>query len=115
MQKLHVNVGTIGHVDHGKTTLTSAITKVMAALHGGQALEFGEIDRASEERERGVTINLPGRPAGAGLRAAGHRGDRCRSPGCVGGRLHPGAGGGDGYPDPMAPRRPWRSRAAGRR
>jgi elongation factor Tu len=58
MDKLHVNVGTIGHVDHGKTTLTSAITKVMAAVHGGKALDFGEIDKAPEERVRGITINL---------------------------------------------------------
>jgi elongation factor Tu len=57
MNKLHVNVGTIGHVDHGKTTLTAALTKVMAAFHGGRALAFDEIDRAPEERERGVTIN----------------------------------------------------------
>jgi elongation factor Tu len=58
MGKLHVNVGTIGHVDHGKTTLTSAITKVMAADRGGRALAFGEIDNAPEERVRGITINL---------------------------------------------------------
>ncbi len=58
MGKLHVNVGTIGHVDHGKTTLTSAITKVMAAAHGGKALDFGDIDKAPEERVRGITINL---------------------------------------------------------
>jgi elongation factor Tu len=58
MGKLHVNVGTIGHVDHGKTTLTAAITKVMAALHGGRALDCAEIDSAPEERVRGITINL---------------------------------------------------------
>jgi elongation factor Tu len=58
MGKVHVNVGTIGHVDHGKTTLTSAITKVMAALHGGKALDFEQIDSAPEERVRGITINL---------------------------------------------------------
>ena len=58
MGKLHVNVGTIGHVDHGKTTLTSAITKVMAAKHGGRALDYGDIDSAPEERKHGVTINL---------------------------------------------------------
>jgi elongation factor Tu len=58
MGKLHLNVGTIGHVDHGKTTLTSAITKVMAAAHGGKALDFGDIDKAPEERIRGITINL---------------------------------------------------------
>jgi len=58
MGKLHLNVGTIGHVDHGKTTLTSAITKVMAALHGGQARTLDQIDSAPEERVRGITINL---------------------------------------------------------
>jgi elongation factor Tu len=58
MGKLHVNVGTIGHVDHGKTTLTAAITKVMAGLHGGRALDCAQIDSAPEERVRGITINL---------------------------------------------------------
>src|SRR5262245_52394400 len=58
MGKLHVNVGTIGHVDHGKTTLTAAITRVMAALHGGRALDCAEIDSAPEEQLRGITINL---------------------------------------------------------
>ena len=57
-QKIHVNVGTIGHVDHGKTTLTAAITKVMAKMHGGVGKGFAEIDSAPEERERGITINL---------------------------------------------------------
>ncbi len=54
--KPHVNVGTIGHVDHGKTTLTAAITMVMAAKHGGEIKEFDQIDNAPEERERGITI-----------------------------------------------------------
>ena len=54
--KPHVNVGTIGHVDHGKTTLTAAITKVMAAQHGGEVKAFDQIDNAPEERERGITI-----------------------------------------------------------
>ena len=54
--KPHVNIGTIGHVDHGKTTLTAALTKVMADLHGGHALAFDQIDSAPEERERGITI-----------------------------------------------------------
>ena len=54
--KPHVNVGTIGHVDHGKTTLTAAITKVMAGKHGGEATAFENIDAAPEERERGITI-----------------------------------------------------------
>jgi elongation factor Tu len=55
--KPHVNVGTIGHVDHGKTTLTAAITKVMAEARGGEAKSFAEIDNAPEERERGITIS----------------------------------------------------------
>ena len=54
--KPHVNVGTIGHVDHGKTTLTAALTKIMAASHGGEVKAFDEIDNAPEERERGITI-----------------------------------------------------------
>jgi elongation factor Tu len=56
-QKQHVNVGTIGHVDHGKTTLTAALTQVTALLYGGRARRFDEIDNAPEERERGITIN----------------------------------------------------------
>lgn len=55
--KIHVNVGTIGHVDHGKTTLTSAITQVQAARLGGQAMSFDQIDKAPEEKARGITIN----------------------------------------------------------
>ena len=55
--KPHVNVGTIGHVDHGKTTLTAAITKVMAEAQGGVSKSFAEIDNAPEERERGITIS----------------------------------------------------------
>jgi elongation factor Tu len=54
--KPHVNVGTIGHVDHGKTTLTAALTKVMAEKMGGETKAFDEIDNAPEERERGITI-----------------------------------------------------------
>ncbi len=54
--KPHVNVGTIGHVDHGKTTLTAAMTKVCADLRGGSFTAFDEIDKAPEERERGITI-----------------------------------------------------------
>ncbi|MDX2313910.1 MAG: elongation factor Tu [Gammaproteobacteria bacterium] len=54
--KPHVNVGTIGHVDHGKTTLTAALTKCMAEKHGGDMKAFDEIDNAPEERERGITI-----------------------------------------------------------
>ncbi len=55
--KPHVNVGTIGHVDHGKTTLTAAITKVLAAKFGGEAKAYDQIDAAPEERARGITIN----------------------------------------------------------
>jgi len=55
--KPHCNVGTIGHVDHGKTTLTAAITKVMAEASGGAAVAFDQIDKAPEERERGITIS----------------------------------------------------------
>jgi elongation factor Tu len=54
--KVHVNVGTIGHVDHGKTTLTAALTKVCAEAYGGSARAFDQIDNAPEERERGITI-----------------------------------------------------------
>ncbi|MFT4050198.1 MAG: elongation factor Tu [Solirubrobacterales bacterium] len=54
--KPHVNVGTIGHVDHGKTTLTAAITTVLAEAQGGEAKSFAEIDNAPEEKERGITI-----------------------------------------------------------
>ncbi len=54
--KPHVNVGTIGHVDHGKTTLTAALTKVMAELQGGEIKAFDEIDNAPEEKARGITI-----------------------------------------------------------
>ncbi|TQP01951.1 EF-Tu C-terminal domain-related protein [Vibrio cholerae] len=55
--KPHVNVGTIGHVDHGKTTLTAAICTVLAKVYGGKARDFASIDNAPEERERGITIN----------------------------------------------------------
>jgi translation elongation factor EF-Tu-like GTPase len=55
--KPHVNVGTIGHVDHGKTTLTAAITTVLAAKFGGQAKAYDQIDAAPEEKARGITIN----------------------------------------------------------
>ena len=55
--KPHVNVGTIGHIDHGKTTLTAAITKVLAERAMAQAVAFEEIDKAPEEKERGITIN----------------------------------------------------------
>jgi elongation factor Tu len=55
--KPHVNVGTIGHVDHGKTTLTAALTKVMAEMNGGEFKDYANIDNAPEERERGITIS----------------------------------------------------------
>src|ERR1044071_8849754 len=58
MRQPIVNVGTIGHIDHGKTTLTAALTQVMAARHGGTALAFDQIDCAPEEKAKGVTINL---------------------------------------------------------
>ena len=54
--KPHINVGTIGHVDHGKTTLTAALTKVMAERHGGEVMGYDQIDNAPEERARGITI-----------------------------------------------------------
>ena len=55
--KPHLNIGTIGHVDHGKTSLTAAITKVLADTSGGVAVDFANIDKAPEERERGITIS----------------------------------------------------------
>ena len=56
--KPHMNVGTIGHVDHGKTTLTAAITKVLADQGKADAVAFGDIDKAPEERARGITCLL---------------------------------------------------------
>ena len=55
--KPHLNIGTIGHVDHGKTTLTAAITKVMAEQGGGEFQAYDQIDKAPEERARGITIS----------------------------------------------------------
>jgi len=55
--KPHVNVGTIGHVDHGKTTLTAAITTVLSNKFGGEARGYDQIDNAPEEKARGITIN----------------------------------------------------------
>ena len=55
--KVHVNIGTIGHVYHGKTTLTAAITKVLAEKGGGTYTAYDQIDKAPEERERGITIS----------------------------------------------------------
>src|SRR2546423_7565844 len=56
--KPHVNVGTMVHIDHGKTTLTAAITKVLAEAQGGKAYAFDEIDKAPEEKARGITISI---------------------------------------------------------
>ncbi|WP_367670683.1 elongation factor Tu [Sodalis-like secondary symbiont of Drepanosiphum platanoidis] len=56
-KKTHINVGTIGHVDHGKTTLTAAITTVLSKKYGGNAKSFDQIDNSPEEKERGITIN----------------------------------------------------------
>ena len=56
-QKPHVNIGTIGHVDHGKTTLTAAISSALASFTGGANKKFDEIDSAPEEKARGITIN----------------------------------------------------------
>ena len=55
--KPHINIGTIGHVDHGKTTLTAAITKVLAMNGEADFVDYANIDKAPEERERGITIN----------------------------------------------------------
>src|ERR1044072_3697867 len=56
--KPHKNVGTMGHIDHGKTTLTAAITKILAEKQGGKAYAFDEIDKAPEEKARGITISI---------------------------------------------------------
>ena len=56
-EKTHVNIGTIGHVDHGKTTLTAAITTVLASEGQAKAMDYAAIDAAPEEKERGITIN----------------------------------------------------------
>ncbi len=61
--KPHVNVGTIGHVDHGKTTLTAAITTILAQKFGGEAKGYAQIDAAPEEKARGITINTSRRAA----------------------------------------------------
>ena len=55
--KPHVNIGTIGHVDHGKTTLTAAITMVLASQNGAEKMRYDQIDKAPEEKARGITIN----------------------------------------------------------
>jgi elongation factor Tu len=56
--KPHCNIGTIGHVDHGKTTLTAAITKILAARNLAKFRDYSQIDNAPEERNRGITINV---------------------------------------------------------
>ena len=56
-KKPHVNIGTIGHVDHGKTTLTAAITFIMSKKFGGQGLAYDQIDKSPEEKARGITIS----------------------------------------------------------
>src|SRR5699024_11348879 len=55
--KTHANIGTIGHVDHGKTTLTAAIATVLSKTYGGDAQSYDQVDNAPEEKERGITIN----------------------------------------------------------
>ncbi len=71
-KKSIINVGTIGHVDHGKTTLTAALTHVMAARHGGRAMAFDQIDSSPEERLKGVTINLAHVEYDSGTRRYAH-------------------------------------------
>ena len=61
--KPHVNIGTIGHVDHGKTTLTAAITKTLAMKGDADFVDYANIDKAPEERERGITISMRRIPA----------------------------------------------------
>ena len=77
--KPHVNVGTIGHVDHGKTTLTAALTKVMAETYGGTFMAYDQIDKAPEEKARGITIStahVEYESRSAALRARGLSGAR---------------------------------------
>ncbi len=71
-KKLHVNVGTIGHVDHGKTTLTAALTRVCAEEWGGEIVDFAGIDNAPEERERGITIATSHVEYDSGIRHYAH-------------------------------------------
>ena len=66
--KPHVNIGTIGHIDHGKTTLTAAITKYLALQGGAEYTDYASIDKAPEERERGITINTAMRPPSVTMR-----------------------------------------------
>ena len=79
--KPHCNIGTIGHVDHGKTTLTAAITKVLAArVAGNEATDFENIDKAPEERERGITISTAHVAGGGGIHRAELAGSVCGDP-----------------------------------
>ena len=75
--KPHVNIGTIGHVDHGKTTLTAAITKYLALKGDAEFMDYANIDKAPEERARGITINSahgsPSRPDPAAPRRRPYR------------------------------------------
>jgi elongation factor Tu len=75
--KPHVNVGTIGHIDHGKTTLTAAITRVLSLKGQATFIDFGEIDKAPEEKERGITI-ATAHAADQGAYSAGASGRRSR-------------------------------------
>ncbi|CAE6521823.1 unnamed protein product [Rhizoctonia solani] len=70
--KPHLNIGTIGHVDHGKTTLTAAITKVLAEAGGGKFVDYSQIDKAPEEKARGITINSSHVEYETGARHYGH-------------------------------------------
>ncbi len=70
--KIHLNVGTIGHVDHGKTTLTSAITTILSKKYGGKPYSFDQIDNAPEEKERGITINTSHVEYDTGIRHYAH-------------------------------------------
>ena len=93
--KPHVNIGTIGHIDHGKTTLTAAITKYLALQGGAEYTDYSSIDKAPEERERGITINTAhveyetANRHYAHVDCPGHAGQTC--PGKTAGRTNMGA------------------------
>ena len=70
--KPHVNVGTIGHVDHGKTTLTAAIATICAKTYGGEAKDYSQIDSAPEEKARGITIKSWAHPSFSSCRCTIH-------------------------------------------
>ena len=78
--KPHVNVGTVGHVDHGKTTLTAAITKVLAEQGGASFQDYSMIDKAPEEKARGITISTAHVEYETGSAASGHQ--LPKQPGC---------------------------------